>query len=73
MRCPVSSGHASNRDESSPDVDRRLYVWTEHPSTVDAYWEALRVLEGWPDDTSILDVIRLGIYVPDGQSCDTAP
>ena len=72
VRCPVSRESADNGDESHPDVDRCLYVWTEHPSTVDAYWEALRVLEGWPADTTILDVTRLGMHVPDGRSRNTS-
>ncbi len=46
------------------DVERRLYVWTDDPSAVDAYGEALRVLEGWPADTKILEITQLGMYVP---------
>jgi hypothetical protein len=66
--CPVRGDKADDL-ESDGDVERRLYVWTDNPSDVDAYWEVLRVLEGWPADTKILEVTQLGRYVP----ADTPP
>jgi hypothetical protein len=46
------------------DHRRELYVWTDHPSAVDAYDEALRVLAGWPQGSRPVDVSPVGMYVP---------
>ena len=43
--------------------DRDLYVWTAEHCAVDAYEEALRVLEGWPDGTGLVEVTPVGMYV----------
>jgi hypothetical protein len=60
--CPMRGKEADNPG-SHADVERRLYVWTHDPSAVDAYEEALRVLEGWPADAKILEMTQLGMYV----------
>ena len=43
---------------------RYVYVWTDRHSAVEAYDEALRVLQGWPEGSRPVDVIAVGMYVP---------
>jgi hypothetical protein len=45
------------------DHRRDLYVWTDNPSAVDAYDEALRVVAGWPEGSRPVDVCPVGMYV----------
>lgn len=63
VSCPVRMVAAENAVVGH-DHRRELYVWTDHPSAVDAYDEALRVLAGWPAGSRPVDVTPVGMYVP---------
>jgi len=63
VSCPVRP--VAGKDAVSGNAHQReLYVWTDHPSAVDAYDEALRVLTSWPAGSRPVDVAPVGLYVP---------
>ena len=66
VRCPVRpvEDDRSGTTESAGFVERRLYVWTQQRSAVDAYDEALRVLRGWPSGSRPVDIRPMGMYLP---------
>lgn len=65
VSCPVRlvAGDDKTRHGAGAHT-RQVYVWTEQHSAVDAYDEALRVVERWPAGTRPVDVIPIGMYVP---------
>jgi len=63
VRCPVRPVAAGDTAADAAEHQRAMYVWTEHESAVDAYDEALRVLQGWPTGARPVDVTTLGMYV----------
>ena len=69
--CPVRAVESLSTTPREPDHRRDLYVWTDHPSAVDAYDEALRVLAGWPEGTRPVDVVAVGMYVPSRSAART--
>ena len=62
--CPVRVVNAVEAAPNERGHRREMYVWTEHPSAVDAYDEAHRVLEGWPVGSRAVDVVSVAMYVP---------
>ena len=64
VMCPMRMVSAVEGADGQADHRRELYVWTESPSAVDAYDEALRVLEGWPVGARAVDVVAVAMYVP---------
>jgi hypothetical protein len=62
--CPVRVVSAVECAPGERDHQRDLYVWTDQPSAVDAYDEALRVLRGWPAGSRPVDVALVAMYVP---------
>lgn len=63
VRCPVRLVEAGQAAWAGADDQRVVHVWTRHRSAVDAYDEALRVLQGWPQGARPVDVLPLGMYV----------
>lgn len=64
VRCPVRLVAAGLTAPDAVEHQRAIYVWTQHESAVDAYDEALRVLQGWPTGARPVDVTARGMYVP---------
>lgn len=62
--CPMRVVSAAGDGDRVESHRRELFVWTDHPSAVDAYDEAARVLEGWPAGSRAVDVTSVGMYVP---------
>lgn len=56
----------ASEPEQREGLLRRFYVWTRDRSAVDAFEEALRVLEGWPTGSRPLDVAPVGFMCPPG-------
>lgn len=66
VRCPVrpvEDDQPTSR-QGTGFIERDVHVWTQDRSAVDAYDEALRVLEHWPRGTRPVDVVLVGRYVP---------
>ena len=63
VNCPVRSLDVSEEFERRGRFHRRFYVWTEHLSPAAAHAEALRVTEGWPEGTQIVEIDPVGMYV----------
>jgi len=61
--CPVRLVTAVEDVSAGADHQRLVHVWTEHERAVDAYDEALRVLQGWPTGARPVDVTAVGMYV----------
>lgn len=63
VTCPVRVVTAT--EDAAPESHQRyVYVWTHQHSAVEAYDEALRVLQGWPEGSRPVDVVAVGMYVP---------
>ena len=63
MRSKLSRGYAGF-------IERQIHVWTQQDSAVDAYDEALHVLDRWPA-SKLVDIEPIGMYRPcwDGDGC----
>lgn len=63
VNCPVRSLDATEEFERRGRFHRRFYVWTTNLSPADAFAEAQRVTEGWPEGTTIVEIEPMGMYV----------
>jgi hypothetical protein len=63
VNCPVRSLDAAEEFERRGRFHRRFYVWTTNLSPSEAYAEAQRVTEGWPEGTTIVEIDPVGMYV----------
>ena len=63
VTCPVRRVAAEQVVPGGADYRHEVYVWTEHDSAVDAFDEAVRVLEGWPEGARPVAVSPVGMYV----------
>lgn len=60
---PLHQADGQHVPPSPERLRRRLYVWTMQESALDAFDEALRVLQGWPSGCRPIDVTRVGMYL----------
>ena len=63
VSCPVRLVEGEDTGAGPPGPERVLYVWTADERAVDAYEEALRVLQGWPNGSRPVDVAPMGLYI----------
>ncbi len=63
VNCPVRSLDAAEEFERRGRFNRRFYVWTAELSATAAFAEAQRVIEGWPEGTTIVEIDPMGMYV----------
>jgi hypothetical protein len=64
VTCPVRLLEGAGAGSGVREQHRGFYVWTSQRSAVDAFDEALRVVESWPSGTAVLDVEPMGMYLP---------